>query len=275
MTYQTIEIQSAHGVAVLWLKRPEVRNAFNETMIAELTAAFGELEADPAVRAVVLAGHGKVFCAGADLNWMKRMGEMDFDENRKDAMAFGVMLNRLHSLKKPTVARVHGAAFAGGMGLIAACDIAVASTDTEFAVSEVRLGLTPATISPYVLAAMGERAARRYFLTAERFPAAEAYRIGFIQELAQPAELDATVNAILGGLVQGAPGAHAVTKDLIHAVAKRPIASELLADMATRIATARASEEGKEGVRAFLEKRPPNWLIQAKRAAKKGAKKKR
>jgi methylglutaconyl-CoA hydratase len=272
MTHETIEIQAGLGVAVLWLNRPDVRNAFNETMIAELTAAFGELERDPAVRAVVLAGRGKVFCAGADLNWMKRMGELDFDENRKDAMAFGTMLNRLHTLAKPTLARVHGAAFAGGMGLIAACDIAVASSDTEFCVSEARLGLTPATISPYVLAAMGERAAHRYFLTAERFPAAEAYRIGFVQELAQPAELDATVNAILGELVQGAPGAHAATKELIRAVAKRPITSELMADMAGRIAGARASEEGKEGVRAFLEKRKPAWLQQA---MKKGARKKK
>ena len=268
MAYGTIEIHAEHGVAVLWLNRPEVRNAFNEIMIAELTAAFAELDADPAVRAVVLAGHGKVFCAGADLNWMKRMGEMDFDENRKDALAFGAMLNRLHALKKPTIARVHGAAFAGGMGLIAACDIAAASTETEFAVSEVRLGLMPATISPYVLAAMGERAARRYFLTAERFSAAEAYRIGFIQELAQPEELDATVNAILGEIVQGAPRAHAVTKDLIHSVAGQPLTSELLEDMAARIATARASEEGKEGVRAFLEKRSPAWLKAAKQAAR-------
>ena len=268
MAYGTIEIHVEHGVAVLWLNRPEVRNAFNEIMIAELTAAFAELDADPAVRAVVLAGHGKVFCAGADLNWMKRMGEMDFEENRKDALAFGAMLNRLHALKKPTIARVHGAAFAGGMGLIAACDIAAASTETEFAVSEVRLGLMPATISPYVLAAMGERAARRYFLTAERFSAAEAYRIGFIQELAQPEELDATVNAILGEIVQGAPGAHAVTKDLIHSVARQPLTSELLEDMAARIATARASEEGKEGVRAFLEKRSPAWLKAAKQAAR-------
>src|SRR5216684_8462630 len=241
MKYGTIEIHAGQGVAVLWLNRPEVRNAFNETMIAELTAAFDELEADPSVRAVVLAGRGKVFCAGADLNWMKRMGEMDFEENRKDALAFGAMLKALHALKKPTVARVHGAAFAGGMGLIAACDIAVASTETEFAVSEVRLGLTPATISPYVLAAMGERAGRRYFLTAERFSAAEAYRIGFIQELAQLEELDATVNAILGELVQGAPGAHAATKELIHAVAGRRVDSGLMDDMATRIATARAS----------------------------------
>jgi len=272
MTQETIEIQAGLGVAVLWLNRPEVRNAFDDTMIAELTAAFGELERDAAVRAVVLAGRGKVFCAGADLNWMKRMGELDFDENRNDAMAFGAMLNRLHAMKKPTIARVHGAAFAGGMGLIAACDMAVASTDTEFSVSEVRLGLTPATIGPYVLAAMGERAARRYFLTAERFTAAEAYRIGFVQELAQPSELDAKVNAILGEIVQGAPGAHAVTKDLIHAVARRPVDPELMDDMAARIATARASAEGKEGVRAFLEKRKPAWLPQV---IKKGAKKKK
>jgi methylglutaconyl-CoA hydratase len=268
MTYTTIEIHAEHGVAVLWLNRPEVRNAFNEVMIAELTAAFGELEADPAVRAVVLAGRGKVFCAGADLNWMKRMGEMDFEENRRDAAAFGAMLNRLHALKKPTIARVHGAAFAGGMGLIAACDIACASTETEFAVSEVRLGLTPATISPYVIAAMGERAASRYFLTAERFSAAEAYRIGFVQEIAQPHELDATVNSILGEIVQGAPGAHAVTKDLIRAVAKRPLTPELMADMAVRIAAARASEEGREGVRSFLEKRVPAWLKAARQVAR-------
>jgi len=268
MNYQTIEIEMGQGIAVLWLNRPEVRNAFNEAMIAELNAAFGELDADSTVRGVVLAGRGKVFCAGADLNWMKRMGEMDFAENVKDAWAFGAMLNRLHSMKKPTIARVHGAAFAGGMGLIAACDMAVASTETAFSVSEVRLGLTPATISPYVIAAMGERAAQRYFLTAERFTAAEAYRIGFVQELAQPAELEATVQTILGELVMGAPGAHAVTKNLIAAVAGRPITAQLMSDMAERIAAARASAEGKEGVRAFLEKRPPAWLAQAKQGAK-------
>ena len=273
MNYKTIEIQMGQGVAVLWLNRPEVRNAFNEAMITELSTSFAELDADAAVRAVVLAGRGKVFCAGADLNWMKKMGELGIEENRKDAVAFGSMLNRLYALKKPTVARVHGAAFAGGIGLVAACDIAVASTETEFCVSEVRLGLQPATISPYVLAAMGERTARRYFLTAERFTAAEAYRIGLVQELAQARELDATVNSILGELVQGAPGAQAATKALIRA--RRPITPELMADMAGRIATARASAEGKEGVRAFLEKRSPSWVLQAKQATKKGAKRKK
>src|SRR6266704_3696240 len=273
MDYKTIEIQTGQGVAVLWLNRPEARNAFNETMIAELTSAFSELEADPGVRAVVLAGHGKVFCAGADLNWMKKTAELGLDENRKDAMAFGATLNRLHALKKPTVARIHGAAFAGGMGLAAACDIAVASTDTEFCMSEVRLGLSPATVSPYVFAAMGERAAHRYFLTAERFTAAEAYRIGLVQELAQARELDATVNAILGELVQGAPGAQAATKELIRA--RRPITPELMADMAERIASARASDEGREGARAFLEKRSPEWLEQAKQALKRQSKRKK
>ena len=274
MKYETIEIQTGQGVGLIWLNRPEVRNAFNETMIAELTAAFAELEAEPGIRAVVLAGRGKVFCAGADLHWMKKTGEFSFEENQRDAMAFGAMLNRLYALKMPTVARVHGAAIAGGMGLVAACDIAVASTDTEFCVSEVRLGLTPATISPYVLAAMGERTARRYFLTAERFPAAEAYRIGFVQDLVQPGELDTTVNAILGHLVQGGPGAQTATKDLIRSVAHSAMASGLIADLATRIATARASDEGKEGIRSFLEKRLPSWIAVAggKKAQRKGAK---
>jgi methylglutaconyl-CoA hydratase len=275
MSYQTIEIQTGQGIGVIWLNRPEVRNAFDETMIAELVAAFAELEANADIRVVTLAGRGKAFCAGADLNWMKRMAELDFEENRKDAMTFGAMLNRLHALGKPTVARLHGAVFAGGMGLAAACDIAVASTDTEFCLSEVRLGLTPATIGPYVLAAMGGRAAHRYFLSAERFTAAEAYRIGFVQELAQPHELDATVNAILGQLVLGAPGAHAATKDLIRAVAHRPIDAALVGDMAVRIATARASDEGKDGVRSFLEKRTPSWVKAAKHAAKARVRKKK
>ena len=273
MPYQHIEIETAHGVAVLWLNRPEVRNAFNETMIAELATAFAELDANQEVRAVVLAGRGKVFCAGADLNWMKRMAELDFEGNRKDALAFGEMLARLHFMKKPTLARLHGAVFAGGLGLACACDIAIASAETEFCVSEVRLGLTPATISPYVLAAMGERYARRYFLSAERFTAAEAYRIGLVQEIAPLEELDATANALLGELVQCAPGAQAAAKALIDAVANRAIGTELMSDMATRIATARASDEGREGVRAFLERRSPAWAKAAKQAVR--AKKKK
>ena len=266
--YETIQITKAHGVAVVWMNRPEVRNAFNETMIAELTAAFRALDKDADTRAVVLAGHGPAFCAGADLNWMKKMAGYSFEENRLDAMGLAEMLHSLHMLSKPTIARVHGPAFAGGMGLLAACDMAVASQDAEFCLSEVKLGLVPATISPYVLAAMGERAAQRYFLTAERFSAAEAYRIGLVQEITLAAELDAKINEILGQLVQAGPASLAATKDLMRAVARRPLDVAVIADTAARIAEARASDEGKEGVRSFLEKRKPAWHPEAKTAAK-------
>jgi methylglutaconyl-CoA hydratase len=273
--YETLEIDTLNRVAIVWMNRPEVRNAFNETMIAELTAAFRALDKDPAVRAVVLAGRGPAFCAGADLNWMKKMAGFSFEENQRDAMGLAGMLHALHMLAKPTVARVHGPAFAGGMGLLAACDIAVASQDAEFCLSEVKLGLVPATISPYVLAAMGERAAQRYFLTAERFTAAEAYRIGLVQELTLPEEIDARINEILGQLVQGGPASLAATKDLIRTVARRPLDAKLIVDTATRIATARASDEGKEGVRSFLEKRKPAWHPEAKAAAASKAKRAR
>ncbi len=267
MQYETLELDKLHGVAIVWMNRPQVRNAFNETMIAELTAAFRALDKDPAVRAVVLAGHGPAFCAGADLNWMKKMAGFSFEENQRDAMGLAGMLHTLHTLSKPTLARVHGPAFAGGMGLLAACDIAVASQDAEFCLSEVKLGLIPATISPYVLAAMGERAAQRYFLTAERFSAAEAYRIGLVQELTLPGELDATINELLGHLVQAGPVSLAATKDLMRAVAHSPLDAKLIVDTATRIAKARASDEGKEGVRSFLEKRKPAWHPEAKAPA--------
>ena len=267
LKYETLEVTEAHGVAIVWMNRPEVRNAFNETMIAELTAAFRALDKNPAVRAVVLGGHGTAFCAGADLNWMKRMAGFSFEENRRDAMDLAGMLHALHTLSKPTLARVHGPAFAGGMGLLAACDIAVASQDAEFCLSEVKLGLIPATISPYVLAAMGERAAQRYFLTAERFSAAEAYRIGLVQELTLPGEIDATINEILGHLVTAGPVSLAATKDLIRAVARKPLDAKLIADTATRIAKARASDEGREGVRSFLEKRKPAWHPETKPSA--------
>ena len=268
MQYETLEVTQAHSVAIVWMNRPEVRNAFNETMIAELTTVFRALDKDAGVRAVVLAGHGPAFCAGADLNWMKKMAGYSFEENRLDAMGLAEMLRSVHMLSKPTIARVHGPAFAGGMGLLSACDIAVASQDAEFCLSEVKLGLVPATISPYVLAAMGERAARRYFLTAERFTAAEAYRIGLVQELTLPADLDAKINEILGQLVQAGPASLADTKDLIHAVARRPLEPALIKDTAARIAKARASEEGREGVRSFLEKRRPAWSPGAKASSK-------
>jgi methylglutaconyl-CoA hydratase len=276
MTYDTIQLdKNASGVALVWLNRPDIRNAFNETMIAELTDAFRAVDADPAMRAMVLAGRGPAFCAGADLGWMKKMSGYGFAENHADALGLARMLHTLHTVKKPTVARVHGAAFAGGMGLVAACDIAVAAHGAEFCLSEVKLGLTPATISPYVIAAMGARAAYRYMLTAERFEAAEAYRIGFVQEICIDEELDGTVNALLGHLVSGGPAAHVATKELIRAVAGRAIDEDLIGDTATRIATARASDEGKEGIRSFLEKRKPAWVpaeLAPRKAGKRGKK---
>jgi methylglutaconyl-CoA hydratase len=269
MTYETIQLdENPSGIALVRLNRPDVRNAFNETMIAELTDAFRAIDGDAAMRGMVLAGRGPAFCAGADLNWMKRMSGFSFEQNHADALGLARMLNALHAMRKPTVARVHGPAFAGGMGLVAACDIAVAAHGAEFCLSEVKLGLTPATISPYVIAAMGGRAAHRYMLTAERFTAAEAHRIGFVQELAADEELDATIDAILGHLLSGGPAAHAATKALIRAVAGRPIDDDLIGDTATRIATARASEEGREGILSFLEKRRPAWAADVPRARK-------
>ncbi len=264
MSYESIQVdKTPAGVGIVWLNRPELRNAFNETMIAELATAFRSLDADHDVRAVILAGIGPAFCAGADLNWMKRMAEYTFEQNYHDALGLAGMLHTLHTMTKPTLARVHGAAFAGGMGLVAACDIAVAAIGAEFCLSEAKIGLVPATISPYVIAAMGERMAYRYMLTAERFDAAEAYRIGFVQDVAQLEELDAVINQILGHLVAGAPAAQTATKELIRAVARRGLTDELIADTATRIATARASDTGREGIRAFLDKRKPAWLATA------------
>jgi methylglutaconyl-CoA hydratase len=241
------------------MNRPEVRNAFNETMIAELTQAFKGADADQDLRAVVLAGQGPAFCAGADLNWMKKMSGYSLKENLADAMRLAAMLNTIYTMKKPTVARVHGPAFAGGMGLVAACDIAVAAQEAEFCLSEVKLGLTAATIGPYVVAAMGERHARRYFLTAERFTAAEAFRIGLVHDIVPMAELDTSVNALLGHLLSASPAAITASKELIRAVARAPIDQKMIAGTAARIATARASADGKEGIRSFLEKRKPSW----------------
>lgn len=268
MTYQMIEVEATPaGIGVVWLNRPDLRNAFNDTMIAELTTAFGAFEADAGVRAVILAGRGPVFCAGADLHWMKKMAGYTFEQNYEDALGLARMLDALRALRKPTVARVHGHVFAGGMGLVAACDIAVAARGAEFCISEVKLGLIPAVISPYLIAGMGERAARRYMLTAERFSADEAYRIGLVHACAEPTELDSTIDALVGHLLAGGPAAHAATKDLIRAVAARPVSGDLIADTATRIAATRASDEGKEGIQSFLEKRKAAWV--AVRSAKK------
>ena len=218
------------------------------------------LDANDAVRAVVLLGHGRSFCAGADLNWMKKMAAYGHAENVADATALAMLLATLANLSKPTIARVHGPAFGGGVGLVACCDIAIAAYDATFSLSEAKLGLIPATISPYVIEAIGARQARRYFLSAERFTAAEAYRIGLVHEIVPADELDARINEMLGALLVAGPGAQADAKALIRAVAHRPIDAAVIKDTAARIAAARASAEGREGVAAFLDKRAAAWV---------------
>ncbi|MBI1942515.1 MAG: enoyl-CoA hydratase/isomerase family protein [Betaproteobacteria bacterium] len=254
-------VEKRDGVAVVTLNRAEVRNAFDDLLISNLSKILSELEQDGTVRAVVLAGAGSAFCAGADLNWMKRMAGYGYEQNLADARALARMLKSLDRLPKPTVARVHGPAYAGGVGLVAACDIAIGAPEAEFCLTEVKLGLSPATISPYVVRAMGERAARRYFLTAERFGADEAHRLGLLAKVSAPGKLDADLEEILQHLVQGGPEAHRKIKDLIGAVSRGgPIADGLIDDTAKRIAEIRVSPEGKEGIASFLEKRKPAWL---------------
>ena len=255
-----LDIRCADWQATVTLNRPEVRNAFNEEMIAELTAAFHDLGARNDVRCIVLAGNGPAFCAGADLNWMRRMADYTHRENYADATALAEMLRVLYQCPKPTIARVQGDAYAGGTGLVAACDIAVSVNTAHYCLSEVKLGLIPATISPYVLRAMGPRAAHRYFLTAERFSAAEALRIGFVHEVVAAAELDACVAAIAQTLVQAGPQAVSLCKQLVQEVAQREITPELIGSTVRAIADVRVSDEGREGIRSFLEKRRPAWL---------------
>ncbi len=247
------------AVATLTLNRPEVHNAFDDHLIVGLTTRLRELDHTADVRVVVLAANGKSFSAGADLNWMKRMAGFSEGENLRDAVALADLLHTLSALSKPTVARVQGAAYGGGVGLVAACDIAVASMSASFSLSEVRLGLIPAVISPYVIAAIGERQARRYFLTAERFDAQEALRIGLVHMAVEEARLDEAIRGIVGHLSKGGPRALAAAKNLIAAVTNRPIDRKLVEDTADRIARIRVTAEGKEGIAAFLEKRPPAW----------------
>jgi methylglutaconyl-CoA hydratase len=247
------------GVARVTLNRPELRNAFDDALIKSLTEAFHDVQNDKSVRVVVLAGNGPAFCAGADLNWMKRMAGYGYDENLADARALADMLAALDRMPKPTIARVHGPVFAGGTGLVAACDIAVGTPEAKFCLSEAKLGLSPATISPYVIRAMGERLARRYFLTAEVFGAEEALRIGMLSSLVSKDELDGAIHAIVQNLLAGGPEAHAKIKDLIRAVARRPVDDDLVADTAKRIAEIRVSPEGREGIASFLEKRKASW----------------
>jgi len=258
----TLKINIAHRVGVVWMTRAEVRNAFNETTIAELTETFRTLGADPGVRAIVLAAEGPAFCAGADLDWMRRMSQYSHDENRADAMKLATMLRTIHECPKPVIARVHGPAFAGGVGLVAACDIAVASLAAEFCLTETRLGLIPATIAPYVIRAMGPNQARRYFLTAEKFDASEAFRIGLVHNIVPLEDLDATINELLGTLMLTSAEAVTEAKRLVRDLADRPIDDALVADTAERIAAIRQSADGREGIASFLEKRKARWVAE-------------
>lgn len=260
MTYDTLTIERAGHLATVTLNRPDVRNAFNEATIAELTQAFSALGADASVRAIVLAANGPAFCAGADLHWMKKMAGYTHAENHADALQLATMLRTISECPQPVVARVQGDCYAGGMGLVAACDIVVAVEEAQFCLSEVKLGLIPATIAPYVIKAMGEQASRRYFLTAERFTAATALHIGFAHEVVAGAALDAKVAEIVQALVNNSPAAVRQAKTLVREVAGRPVDDALVDDTAARIATIRASEQGREGVASFLEKRKPAWL---------------
>jgi methylglutaconyl-CoA hydratase len=255
----TLDVQRNGHVARVYLNRPDVRNAFNDGVIAELTQTFAGLGADASLRCIVLGGHGKAFCAGADLNWMRAMAGYSWDENRADAQALADMLWTIYSCPAPVVGRIHGDCYAGGLGLAAVCDVLVAAEGVNFCLSEAKLGLLPATIGPYVVRAMGEQAARRWFITAERFDAMQARAMGFVHEVCAAEALDAKVDALVATLVANGPMAVRACKKLVQDVGGRPIDAELRADTARRIADIRASAEGREGVQSFLNKRPPAW----------------
>ncbi len=258
MTALTTTQQGA--VLTLTLSRPELRNAFNDEVIAEITAAFLDAASRAEVRAVVLAAEGPAFCAGADLNWMRRMADYSHAENLADAAQLAEMLRVMYHCPKPTLARIQGDVYAGGMGLVAACDMAVSVDTAHFCLSEVKLGLIPATISPYVIRAMGARAAHRYFLTAERFDAWQAHRIGFVHEVVSAEQLDARVAELTNALISASPNAVRSCKTLVQEVAGREIAAPLIGRTVEGIADIRTSSEGREGVQSFLQKRKPSWL---------------
>ena len=249
------------GRATLTMNRPELHNAFDDAVISDLTDALRQLDDDPDVRVVILAASGRSFSSGADLNWMGRMADYSREQNLADAERLAELMRTLDTLSKPTIALVQGAAYGGGVGLVACCDIAIATGRASFCLSEVRLGLLPAVISPYVVAAIGSRAARRYFLSAETFDAAEAYRVGLVHQIvADDHELAAEAERMVTRLLANGPGAMAAAKNLIAAVAGRHVDDALIADTAGRIADQRSSPEGREGLSAFLEKRRPAWF---------------
>ena len=259
-----IEIERAANGAVarVWLNRPDIRNAFNEDSIAALARAFAGFASEPGLRAVVLGGRGKAFCAGADLGWMRKMASYSWDENRADAQALAEMLWTIYRCPVPVVGRIQGDCYAGGVGLAAVCDILVASDAATFCLSEARLGLLPATIAPYVIRALGEQASRRYFASAERFSAAQAHALGFVHELCTADTLDAKVDELVSGLVGNGPMAVRACKKLVQDVGGLPIDDAVRAETARRIANIRASDEGREGVQSFLQKRKPSWLLE-------------
>ena len=253
----------SRGVATVTLNNPEKHNAFDDVTIVGLKKTFENISADESVRVLVLESEGKNFSAGADLNWMKRMAAYSFDENLADAEELAQMFKVLNFMPKPTIARVQGAVFGGAVGLVSCCDMAVASSKASFCLSEVKIGLMPATISPYVIAAMGSRAARRYFTTAERFSAETASRLGLVSEVVTEERLDATITTLIDGILTNSPQAMRAAKELVFDVSDHAITDELVRDTCERIAAIRVSEEGQEGLTAFLEKRSPKWISDA------------
>jgi methylglutaconyl-CoA hydratase len=260
MAEPTLELERTGPVARVWMNRPAVHNALNEAMIDELAETFLDLGEDPDVRVIVLSGRGKSFSAGGDMDYMKRQGAAPRETNLATARALAEMFHIIASCPRPTIARVNGAAMGGGMGLVAVCDIAIASSSAILAASEVRLGLIPSTIAPYVVRAIGPRQASRLFVTGERIDAMHAQRIGLVHEIAEPDQLDAGIQQIVDNLLAGAPGAQSAAKSMIDAVVDRPITRELMEVTAVAIAERRADPEAVEGLSAFLEKRPADWM---------------
>ncbi|MBC7607960.1 MAG: enoyl-CoA hydratase/isomerase family protein [Polaromonas sp.] len=256
-----LEVQINGLVATVTLNRPEVRNAFNDQVIAEVTLAFADLESRDDVRCIVLAASGTAFCAGADLNWMRSMADYTHEQNLVDAGNLAKMMHTVYACRKPTIARIQGDVYAGGTGLVAACDIAVSTDTAQFCLSEVRLGLVPSTISPYVIRAMGARAAHRYFLTAERFDAHEALRIGFVHEVVALDALDTKVAELCQAFLNAGPEAVKLCKKLVQDVAGQHITPELVEMTVASIASVRVSPEGREGLQSFLQKRKPGWIV--------------
>lgn len=262
--YQSILTEIDRNVGIITLNCADRHNAFDDVLIAELSEAVESMGNDPAVRVIVLSSNGISFCAGADLNWMKRMAGYSPEENLRDSRALAELFRRVAQSPKPVVARIQGPAYGGGVGLVAACDIAIATFDVQFALTEVKLGIIPSAISPYVIAAIGERYARRFMLSAERFSAAEAYRIGLVHEMvADERCLDEALGEVIDSLMKNGPNAIRECKDLISAVAWKPLTPELIEDTAQRITRVRGSAEGREGMGAFLEKRKPNWIAES------------